>query len=81
MFEDYLKNGSKRKFIVIKIDDLIKYVNSVFKLGMLDNDLKDIQNGRKAEGKEPCPEYIVINTDETYAPEIIEILKSHNHWG
>lgn len=81
MFEAYLKNGAKRKFIVIKIDDLVKYVNSVFKLAMLDNDLKDIHTGRQSEGKEPCPEYIVINTDEPYAPEVIEILKKHGHWG
>lgn len=25
--------------------------------------------------------YIVINTDEPYADEIIEILKRHGHWG
>ena len=81
MFEAYLKNGAKRKFIVIKIEDLIKHVNSVFKLAMLDNDLKDIQAGRKAAGKEPCPEYLVINTDEPYAEEIIEIMKRNGHWG
>jgi hypothetical protein len=81
MFEAYLKNGAKRKFIVIKIDDMVKHVNSVFKLAMIDNDLKDIQAGRKSEGKEPCPEYLVINTDEPYANEIIEILKRNGHWG
>jgi len=81
MFEAYLKNGAKRKFIVIKIDDLIKHVNSAFKLAMLDNDLKDIQAGRKADGKEPCPEYLVINTDEPYAGEIIDIMKRNGHWG
>lgn len=81
MFDAYLKNGAKRKFIVIKIDDLLKHVNSVFKLAMLDNDLQDIQTGRKAEGKEPVPEYLVINTDEPYASEVIEIMKRHGHWG
>lgn len=81
MFDAYLKNGSKRKFIVIKIDDLLKYVNSVFKLAMLDNDLHDIQTGRQADGKDPVPEYIVINTDEPYAPEVIEIMKRYGHWG
>lgn len=77
---DFLKNGARKKFIVIKIEDLIKYVNSVFKLAMLENDLNDIQAGRKVDGKEPCPEYLVVNTDEPYAPEIINTLKSNGHW-
>lgn len=81
MFDAYLKNGAKRKFIVIKIDDLVKCVNSFFNLAMLDNDLQDIQTGRMAEGKDPVPEYLVINTDEPYAPEVIEIMKRHGHWG
>jgi hypothetical protein len=79
--ESTLKCGGKRKFIVIKIDDLKKHINSVFKLAMLENDLNDIAAGRAAEGKEPCPEYLVINTDEPYAGEIIEIMKRNGHWG
>jgi len=78
---EFLKCGATKKFIVIKIDDLKKYVNSVFKLAMLENDLNDIQAGRKADGKAPCNEYLVINTDEPYAGEIIEILKRNGHWG
>lgn len=77
----FMKNGARRKFIVIKLDDLVKYVTSHFKIAMLDNDLKDIQEGRKAEGKDPVPDYIVINTDEPYADEVIEILKRNGHWG
>lgn len=76
----YLQCGGLRKHIVIKIDDL-KYINSVFKVAMLENDLKDIEEARKAEGKNSCPEYLVINTDEPYASEIIEILKRNGHWG
>lgn len=73
--------ATKRKFIVIKIEDLVKYVKSPFKIAMLKNDLKDIQDGRKDEGKNPSHEYLVINTDEPYAPEIIEIMKRNGHWG
>lgn len=76
----FLKCGAKRKYIVIKIEDLLKYINSIFKLAMLDNDLKDIEDGRRADGKNPCNEYIVINTDEPYANEVIEILKKYGHW-
>jgi hypothetical protein len=73
--------GGNEKFIVIKIDDLIKHVKSVFKIEMLKNDLKDIKEGRVAEGKIPYNEYLVINIDEPYAPEIIEIMKRNGHWG
>lgn len=70
----YLKNGAERKYIVIKIDDLIKYVKAPVKLALLDNDLKDIQAGRKSEGKEPIPEYLVVNTDEPYAGLVYKII-------
>lgn len=77
---EFLKNGAQKKFIVIKIEDLIKYVNSVFKLAMLENDLNDIRDGRKADGKNPEPEYLIVNTDEPYAPDIINLLKNNGHW-
>lgn len=72
--------GGKHIFVVIKIEDLIKYVKSPFKLAMLDNDLKDIRKGREADGKKSDNEYLVINLDESYAPEIIEIMKRNGHW-
>lgn len=77
---EMLKCGAERKYIVVKIADLFKYVPSIFKLAMLDNDLKDIAEGRTQDGKPPTNEYIVINTDEPYAAEAIEILKRHGHW-
>lgn len=80
MEKQYLKCGALKKHIVIKIEDLYR-INSFFKIEMLKNDLNDIQASRKADGKEPCPEYIVINTDEPYINEIIDILKKHNAWG
>lgn len=70
----YLKNGAERKYIVIKIDDLIKFVKAPVKLALLDNDLKDIQAGRKSEGKEPIPEYLVVNTDEPYADLVKKLI-------
>lgn len=73
--------GGKKKFVVMKIEDLIKYVKSPFKLAMLDNDLEDIKKGREADGKKPVNEYLVINLDEPYAPEVIDILKKNGHWG
>jgi hypothetical protein len=76
-----MKCGGVQKHIVIKWADFVKYINNGFKTAMLKNDLEDIQAGRKADGKEPCPEYIVVNTDEPYANEIIEVLKQHGAWG
>ena len=76
-----MKCGGIRKYIVIKIDDYVKYVNSGIKAVLLDNDLEDIKAGRKADGKDPCPEYIVVNTDEPYAQEVIDVLKRHGAWG
>jgi hypothetical protein len=78
--KELLRCGGVKKHIVIKFEDL-KHINSIFKIEMLKNDLKDIRTGRKTEGKEPCPEYIVINTDEPYIQEVIEILKKNSHWG
>lgn len=78
---ELMKCGGERKFIVIKIADYVKYVDSMVKWALLRNDLKDIQAGREKDGKEPRPEYIVVNTDEPYAQEIIEILKRNGHWG
>lgn len=73
--------GMKNKYIVIKIEDYLKYINSSFKGAMLDNDLEDIKKGRAADGKNPKNTYLVINTDEPYADEVIEILKRNGHWG
>jgi hypothetical protein len=76
-----LQGRGYRKFIVFKIADYVKYVNSGIKAALLQNDFEDIAAGRKADGKKPYPEYIVINTDEPYAPEVIEIMKRYGHWG
>lgn len=76
-----MKCGGVRKYIVIKIDDYFKYINSAVKAALLNNDLEDIQAGRKADGKEPCPEYIVVNTDEPYIQEVIDVLKRYGAWG
>lgn len=31
--------------------------------------------------KTDSPQYLVINQDEPYADEVIEIMKRHDHWG
>ena len=35
---------------------------------------------RTIQLKDPEPQYIVINTDEPYIDEIINVMKKHGHW-
>lgn len=42
--------------------------------------LEEKARKQEVEKKEPHT-YLVINRDEHYADEVIEILKRHGHWG
>ncbi len=75
-----LKCGGLNKFIVIKREDVTTYLDRVER-DILSRTLKKIASGRRRKGKNDDNEYLVINTDEPYAPEIIEILKQNGHWG
>jgi hypothetical protein len=71
------------KFLgIFKKNDLFKYLNADQRaqLGMMG---AAIDNGRRLDGKLPASKntYLVINTDEPYADEVIEILKRNGHWG
>lgn len=35
---------------------------------------------RRDTGREPDPRYIVINRDEPYSGNIVEVLKHNGHW-
>lgn len=76
---ELMKCGAERKFVVLPL----KYLSRLephFKGGVT-NAANKIARMRITEGKDPYPEYIVINVDEPYAPEIIDILKRNGHWG
>lgn len=78
-------DGMKMKFTVIKNNDIDKYLSGedafgILKRRWLDNSLGIINGMRYSEGKKKNT-YIVINTDEPYADEVIEIMKRHGHWG
>lgn len=64
----------------MKIEDIEKYI-SPSRRAMLSIILDDVQEGRKADSKKTDNEYIVINKDEPYANEVIDILKRNGHWG
>jgi len=69
-----------KKFLVMKHADIEKYVS--------DEDLKGIQSaftdvviGRQVEEhKNTDNVYIVINMDEPYVNEVIDIMRKNGHW-
>lgn len=72
--------GMREKFIVIKHDDFDKVatpddMNAHSKL------VHKIKHHRESQGKKSFNQYLVINTDEPYVDEVIEIMKRHGHWG
>lgn len=64
---------------VIKEEDIKKYLNTKAQQG-LNYIISIISMGREFDGKPMNNEYLVINRDEPYAEEIIEILKKNGHW-
>lgn len=70
--------GMSHKFYVAKkedVENLDQGNKSLFRYI-----LNEIQKKRAAAGKKENT-YIMINTDEPYADEVIEILKRNGHWG
>ncbi|KIH69927.1 hypothetical protein [Salinicoccus roseus] len=65
---------------VIKISDAEKHLTDK-QLNKLVAFLGTIAVGREKEGKSIFNKYLVINQDEPYADEVIEIMKKHGHWG
>lgn len=71
--------GGEFKFTVLKNEDIEKLP---INLGVvIDRACDMVKEARSSEGRDPNPEYLVINLDEPYAPEVIEILKCNGHWG
>lgn len=69
--------GMENKFFVMKND----YINCNAAKAMVWALSEHIEKERKELGKLNTPIYLVINTDEPYADEVIEILKKNGHWG
>ena len=76
---DFLEGGDFNKFIVIKTDDIEKYLSNEGKKALY-RCLDSLLDSRRHDGKQENT-YLVINTDEPYAHEIVEILKRNGHWG
>lgn len=75
-----LEGGNFNKFTVLKNEDIQKYC-STYEVEMLEQICSSIQSGRITDNRKPNNIYLVINTDEPYADEVIEILKRNGHWG
>lgn len=73
-------DGMKMKFTVIKNKDIEKYLSPIQQKQLVDL-LEEIHSGRRLEGKSTDQKYLVINTDEPYTDQVIEILKRNGHWG
>ncbi|MCM3619187.1 hypothetical protein M3936_16480 [Sutcliffiella horikoshii] len=71
--------GMKMKFTVLKHEDIGKL--SWEQKANLSEIQEKISRNRISERKRGFPKYLVINTDEPYADEVIEIMKRHGHWG
>lgn len=73
-------DGIKMKFTVVKNEDLKKYLHAEMESAFFEIAEKVEISKRLEENKKPHT-YLVINTDEAYADEVIEILKRNGHWG
>lgn len=71
--------GMERKFVVLKILDIEKHLDSSDKQVLIDIQNK-INVGRYQENKR-INVYLVVNIDEPYAPELVERMKECNQWG
>lgn len=70
--------GMKAKFTVIKNEDVLSLPNGLLWMEKLKNVGNVVNVTRHPK---PVNTYLVINTDEPYADEVIEIMKRHGHWG
>lgn len=72
--------GMQVKFTVLKNEDINKYLDEREKSD-LSRILWKVQELRLLDGKPPLNTYLVVNTDEPYATDIVRIMQANNHWG
>lgn len=80
MVSNFLNGGKFDKFLVIKRADIQKYLHPAL-IENLYRIIDYLSAVKKLRGKKIVHKYLVINVDEPYAPEIVEILKRNGHWG
>jgi len=65
--------------VVIKQDDLYKHTSEQDRIDLA-RILKNIRISRYKFNKNTSNKYLVINVDEDYVGEVIEIMKKNRHW-
>jgi hypothetical protein len=68
------------KFTVIKNEDAKKYLSKGQRI-LLEDICRTIEMGRKLNSKKSDNEYVVVNLDEKYASEVVNIMKKNGHVG
>ncbi|OOR04524.1 hypothetical protein BW897_31940 [Bacillus cereus] len=64
------------KFGVLKIEDVVK-VSTQSELAVLDGIVRKIGIMREEEGRNTEPKYYVVNQDEPYAEDVLNLIKMH----
>lgn len=64
------------KFLVLKFDDILK-MTSANERDILEGISRKIECEREKQGRNPKPKYYVVNQDEPYAEEVLNIIKKH----
>lgn len=82
-FEGTVLEGKERRYTIINERDVEKYLSIGEQQDLaiaLDRVLGDIEHGREKDGKKPFNSYVVINTDEPWIDEVIEVMKRNGAW-
>lgn len=81
-FKGTALEGQERRYTILNERDRRKYLTPE-ENSMLDSALfyylGKIEDGRAKDGKEPFNSYLVINTDEPYAGEVVDTMKRNGH--
>ena len=64
------------KFVVLKVEDVLK-ATSASEGVVLEGITRKIESLRKKEGRNSDPKYYVVNQDEPYAEEVLNVIKKH----
>lgn len=69
----------KIQHTVVKNEDVEKHLTELEKVQMV-RLLNKVRAGRASEGKQAVNTYLIVNIDESYAPDVVQILKDNGHW-
>lgn len=68
----------ENKYVVVKRDDIEKYLSNEGKKALY-RCLDSLLDSRRHDGKKENT-YMVINTDEPYAPQVAQIMQRYGHY-